>query len=112
MNENQSELTYVTSDFPKNRYDALEEAEKLLCFKPFEWECFLRLLQKADGWLSFSHGGISTEWTRYREDDKVHLSFVISTDHVERSAAYSFSLQELTHLKNRKQLRIEDFGSE
>jgi hypothetical protein len=72
----------------------------------------LAFFKKADGWLTFSHGGISTEWTRHKEDDKVHLSFVISTDHVERSVAYTFSLQELTHLKNKKQLRIEDFGSE
>lgn len=99
-------------DFPENRFDALEQAEKLLHFKPFEWGYFLKILQKADGWLSFSRGGIDIEWMRHKENDKVHLSFIITTDHIERSVVYTFDIQELEHLKNRLQLGIEDCETE
>jgi len=99
-------------DFPENRFDALEQAEKLLHFKPFEWGYFLKILQKADGWLSFSRGGIDIEWMRHKENDKVHLSFIITTDHIERSVVYTFDIQELEHLKHRLQLGIEDCETE
>jgi hypothetical protein len=112
MNKDQFERMRDFRDFPENRFDALEQAEKLLRFKPFEWEYFLRILQKADGWLSFSRGGIDIEWMRHKENDKIHLSFIISTDYIERSVVYTFSLQELAHLKSKIQLRIEDCESE
>jgi hypothetical protein len=112
MNKDKSERMRAFQDFPKNRYDALEEAEKLLRFKPSEWEYFLKILQKADGWLSFTREGIDIEWMRHKENDKLHLSFIISTGHIERSVVYSFKLQELAHLKNKTQLEIEDCESE
>jgi hypothetical protein len=112
LNKDRSQRTPAFPDFPKNRYDALEQAERLLRFKPSEWEFLLKILQKADGWLSFTRGGIEVEWMHHREDDKLHLSFVISTDHFETSTVYTFSLQELEHLKDNTQLGIEDCESE
>jgi hypothetical protein len=99
-------------DFPENRFDALEQAEKLLHFKPFEWNYFLRIMQKADGWLNFTRGDIDIEWMRHKENDKIHLSFIITSDHIERSVVYTFTLQELERLKNRVQLGIEDCETE
>jgi hypothetical protein len=112
LNKDQFEQMRSFQDFPENRFDALEQAEKLLRFKPFEWEYFLRILQQADGWLSFRRGGIDIEWMRHKENDKIHLSFIISTDHIERSVVYTFNLQELAHLKSRIQLGIKDCESE
>lgn len=112
MNKDQFERMRNFQDFPENRFDALEQAQKLLRFKPFEWEYFLGILQKADGWLSFDRGGIDIEWMRHKENDKVHLSFIICTDHTERSVIYTFSLQELAHLKKRLHLEIEDCETE
>jgi len=100
------------TDFPKNRFEALEEAEKLLRFKPLEWEYLLQILQKADGWLSFRRAGMDIEWMRHKENDKLHLSFIVATDHVERSVVYTFNMQELARFKNRIHLGIEDCESE
>jgi hypothetical protein len=102
----------VFPEFPKNRYDALEQAERLLRFKPSEWEYFLKVLQKADGWLSFTRGAIEIEWMHHRENDELHLSFITSSGHFETSAVYTFNLQELAHLKNHTALGIEDCETE
>jgi hypothetical protein len=112
LNKDQSERMCNFLNFPKNRFDALEEAEKLLHFKPSEWEYFLNILRQADGWLSFSKGGIDIEWMRHKENNEIHLSFIITTDHIERSVVYTFKLKELAHLKNNLQLGIEDCESE
>jgi hypothetical protein len=112
MNRGQSHRTPIFSDFPRNRYDALEQAERLLRFKPSEWEYFLKILQKAEGWLSFTRGGIEIEWMHHGENDTLQLSFIISTGHFETSAVYTFNLQELAHLKNDTQLGIEDCETE
>jgi len=110
--KDRSQRTQALPDFPKNRYEALEQAERLLRFKPLEWEYLLTILTKADGWLSFNRGGIDIEWMRHREGNKLHLSFVTTTDNIVRSAVYTFSLQELAHLKSKTQLGIEDCEAE
>ena len=112
MNRNRPERDRVFPDFPQNRYDALEEAERLLQFKASEWENLLKILQKANGWLSFSRGGIDIEWMRNKENDELHLSFIVNTGDVETSVVYTFNLQELARLKDRMQLGIEDCETE
>jgi hypothetical protein len=112
MKRGQSPRTSIFSDFPQSRYDALEQAERLLRFKPSEWEYFLKILEKAEGWLSFTRGGIEIEWMHHRANDTLQLSFIISSGHFETSAVYTFNLQELAHLKNNTQLGIEDCETE
>jgi hypothetical protein len=112
MNKSPPERNHNFTDFPKNRFEALGEAEKLLRFKPIEWEYLLQILQKADGWLSFRRGGIDIEWMRHKENDKLHLSFIVATDHIERSVVYTFNMQELARFRNKIQLGIEDCETE
>jgi len=100
------------SEFPKSRFQALEEAEKLMCLTPREWECFFRILLKADGWLSFSRGDMSIEWMRHKEDDALCLMLTRSSGHVEKSATYTFKVKELAILAKNKQLGISDYRGE
>jgi hypothetical protein len=108
MTEKVSDVISQLSSFPENRFAALEEAQRLVCFAPHEWAYFLKILQKADGWLSFTHGPwLTIMWSRHEEDDKLHLTLEFRRHSVERGVTYTFSLSELAALGKHKRLKAD-----
>jgi hypothetical protein len=106
------DLISCLSDLPENRYAALEEAQKLLCFTAGEWRYFLKVLRKADGWLSFRRGDVGIIWTRHEGDDKLHLCLELNKHCVERGVTYTFRLSELEALRKKRQLSIKSLRGE
>lgn len=91
------------TSFPGNRWEALKEAERLLSFKPFEWERFDKILRRIRGLMIFSQGDVEIVWERFDKDEAragaLQLILNIKMGHSEASATYEFDLKELAQLK-------------
>jgi hypothetical protein len=97
--------------FPVNRYNALEEIQKVLGFSQIEWQAFFRIIRKAnDGYLEFSRGGLNVQFALWSEDEKkVSLNIELQKNKTEKSATYEYSLTELEAFSKRKQLKVSSF---
>lgn len=101
----------VLNRFPGNRYDALEEIQKLLGFSQIEWQAFFRIIRKADdGFLEFNRGGLIVQFALWSEDEKrVNLSIEFQKEKLGESATYEYSLEELEAFSHKRGLKIESF---
>ncbi len=99
----------VLNGFPGNRYDALEEIQKLLGFNQIEWQAFFRIIHKAnDGYLEFNRGGLTIQFALWSEDGKrVNLSIESHQRKFGKSATYEYSLEELEAFSARKKVKVE-----
>jgi hypothetical protein len=106
--ETVSELSI--SDFPHNRYEALEESRRLLGIAKPDFNSLLKIIGKAEyGTLDFSRGKLSISLSSCG-DDEVHLNLSSGYGPMERSAEYKFQLNELGFPQ--KQRKLHDFGEE
>lgn len=98
---------------PENRFTVLEEVQKLLGFTEVEWKCLFSVFRKANlGMIHFNLGDVTVALTRSEEREKLHLYLEWKKERMEQSVIYTYSLSELEALRNKKQLRIENFGDE
>jgi len=99
----------ILNRFPGNRYNALEEVQKLLGFSQIEWQAFFRIIRKADdGFLEFNRGGLTVQFALWSEDEKkVNLSIEFQKGKLGKSATYEYSLEELEAFNNKKGLKVE-----
>jgi hypothetical protein len=107
-NEMVSEIS--VSDFPHNRYEALEESRRLLGIAEPDFSSLLKIIGRAEyGTLDFSCGRLSISLSSCG-DNEVHLNLGLGHGPIERSAEYKFQLSELGI--QQKQRRLHDFGGE
>lgn len=94
--------------FPGNRYDALEEIQKVLGFSQNEWQAFFRIIRKAnDGYLEFNRGGLNVQFALWSEDEKkVSLNIEFQKNRSEKSATYEYNLDEIEAFSEKKKLRV------
>lgn len=102
----------ILSDFPENRYDALEEVQKLLGFNSSEWKGFFKILRKADdGFLEVHLGDLQIQFALWSEDEKkVHLSLEYQKERTGKSATYEYSINELEAFSSGRKLKIPSVG--
>ncbi|TRZ51060.1 MAG: hypothetical protein D4S01_05560 [Dehalococcoidia bacterium] len=102
-----------TELFPDNRFVALDQFLNLLGFNRFEWDSLFKILSRANcGFLQFNIGDVvievnigSGESIGEGEDDWIRITFRRIKDSVEKSAIYSFEINELQKLSKRTKLR-------
>ena len=98
------------SDFPQNRYEALEESRRLLGIAEPDFSSLLKIVGRTEyGTLDFSCGKLSISLSSCG-DDEVHLNLELGHGSIERSAEYKFQLSELGI--QQKQRKLHDFGEE
>ncbi len=97
------------SDFPINRFDALEEVQGFLEYKRIELSRVFEVLHcTSDGYLIFNFRGVVIEFSRGFErcanSNAVHLSIVLNNK-LEKSVDYEYDIKDLTLLNKKKQMR-------
>ncbi len=102
----------VFPEFPENRYDALEEVQKMLGFNSMEWKIFFKVLRKADdGFLEIHLGDLQIQFALWSEDEKrVHLSLEYQKERTGKSATYEYSINELEAFSSGRKLRLPSVG--
>lgn len=100
----------VLDGFPRNRFDALDEIQKLLGFTQTEWHAFFRIIRKADdGFLEFNRGGLMVQFALWSEEEKkVNLSIEFLKRKLGKSATYEYSLEELEAFSLQRGLKVEN----
>ena len=106
-------LLNKTRIFPDNRFVALDQFLKLLGFRSFEWDSLFKVFNKANcGFLEYRLGDITVEVNlgsgasiAQGENDWIRLVFRVSKDNVEKSAVYTFEMNELKKLTKRNKIR-------
>lgn len=99
--------------FPDNRFSALDEFLKLLGFSRFEWRSLFKVINRANcGFLKYYVGDVtievnigSGESIGEGEDDWIQIIFRRTKDNVEKSAIYSFEINELKKLSKKIKIR-------
>jgi len=99
----------LNSDFPINRFDALEEVQGFLEYKGVELSRVFEVLDyTSDGYLIFNFRGVVIEFSRGFErcadSNAIHLSIVLNNK-VEKSIEYDFDVKDLTLLNKKKHMR-------
>ena len=95
-----------TGVFPDNRFVALDQFLKLLGFSKFEWDALYKVINKADcGFLEYRLGDVTIEVNvgsgdslAQEEGDWIRLVFRVVKGNVEKSAVYTFEMNELKKL--------------
>jgi len=98
------------SDFPHNRYEALEESRRLLGIAEPAFSSLLNVIGRAEyGILHFSFGKVSISFNSCGEGE---VCLGVGWEHgpIGKSAEYKFQLSELGI--QQKQRRLHDFGGE
>mgnify|MGYP001118066990 CR=1 FL=1 len=105
-----------SSDFPENRFTALEEVQSFLKLNKIEMKNLFKVLCKADdGYLEFNFGEITIQFTRgfgvWSEDENVvRLAIELDKDVMGKTATYEFKIKELQALRKKKQPKIDKYG--
>jgi len=93
--ENGTEPQQPVSDFPQNRYEALEESKRLLGISETAFCSLLETIGKADySQLDFSLGDISLSFCSYGKCE-VCLKLGFIRGPLEKCAEYTFQLCEI-----------------
>lgn len=100
--------------FPNNRFEALNQFLELLGFREYEWNSLFMVINRANcGFLEYEIGDISAQLTLGRgetlgedEDDWVRLIFSIRKEQVEKSADYTFEMNELKNLSKKSKIEL------
>jgi len=107
-NETVSEIS--VSDFPHNRYEALEESRRLLGIAEPDFRSLLKVIGRAEfGTLDFSFGKVSISLNSCGEGE-VCLRVGLEHGSIGKSAEYTFRLSELGLPWEHR--RLHDFGGE
>lgn len=97
-------------DFPRNRYEALEESRRLLGIAEPDFRSLLKIIGRAEhGILDFACGKLSLSLSSFG-DDAVHLNLCSEYGPIEKCTEYKFRLSELGIPQ--KQRKLHDFGEE
>ena len=108
--ENETVSGMSVSDFPHNRYEALEESRRLLGIAEPAFSSLLNVIGRAEyGILHFTFGKVSISFNSCGEGE---VCLGVGWEHgpIEKSAEYKFQLSELG--LPQKQRRLHDFGEE
>ncbi len=92
--------------FPDNRFLALDQFLKLLGFSKSEWDSLFKIINRANcGFLEFKIGDVSIEINigsgeslGEGEGNWITIIFRRTKNNVEKSATYSFEINELKRL--------------
>lgn len=106
-----------TGIFPDNRFIALNQFLGLLGFSKFEWDALFKLISKANcGFLEYRIGDVNIEVNigsgdslAEEENDWIRLVFRFIKNNVEKTAVYTFKMNELETLTERRTYSQIDF---
>jgi len=103
-------------DFPKNRYEALNEVQSFLEYNGVDLgKAFEVLLKSGDGYLSYWFGHFEIQFVRgfgvwSESQDSIQMSILLEKDGTEEAVVYEYKLRDLKLIKTEKRLESRYFG--